>query len=77
MKGVNCVAVLEYLWNFVRLIGIGDVIDVVIVAFCVYHLINWLKQTRAMQLVKGIILIFMVMIISDLMNLTVLKKLNF
>ena len=73
MKGVNCVAVLEYLWNFVRLIGIGDVIDVVIVAFCVYHLINWLKQTRAMQLVKGIILIFMVMIISDLMNLTVLN----
>ena len=54
MKGVICVAVLEYLWNFVRLIGIGDVIDVVIVAFCVYHLINWLKQTRAMQLVKGI-----------------------
>lgn len=66
-------AVIEYLWNFIRLIGIGDVIDVAIVAFCVYHLINWLRQTRAMQLVKGIFLIFVVMIISDLINLTVLN----
>ena len=63
----------EYFWDFISLVGIGDIIDIAIVAFIVYHLINWLKQTRAMQLVKGIFLVFVVMIISDLINLTVLN----
>lgn len=63
----------EYIFNFIKLINISDIVDMTIVAFIIYHLINWLRQTRAMQLVKGILVIFIIMVISDLANLTVLN----
>lgn len=64
---------IKYVFDFIQLISISDIIDIGIVSFIVYHLINWLRQTRAMQLVKGIILLFALMVISDLMNLTVIN----
>lgn len=66
-------SVIKYVFDFIGLIGINDIIDIAIVAFIVYHLINWLRQTRAMQLVKGLILLFAIMLLSDLANLTVLN----
>ena len=73
--GVKLMSFIEYVFNYIRLIGISDIIDMIIVAIIVYYLINWFKQTRAMQLVKGILLIFVLMVISDLANLTVLNYL--
>lgn len=35
-------------------VGISDIIDVAIVAYIVYHGVRLVKETRAMQLVKGI-----------------------
>lgn len=64
---------IEYIFNFIKLIGISDIVDIGIVAFIIYHLINWLRQTRAMQLVKGILIIFIIMVISDLADFTVLN----
>lgn len=64
---------IEHFFDFIRLIGISDIIDMAIVAFIAYHLTNWLRQTRAIQLVKGILLIFIIMAISDFANLTALN----
>lgn len=64
---------LEYVFNYIKLIGISDIVDMAVVAIIVYYLINWIKQTRAMQLVKGIVIIFILLMISDLLNFTMLN----
>lgn len=48
-------AFLEYLVKYVQLLRISDLIDILIVSVIVYYLINLIRETRAMQLVKGII----------------------
>ncbi len=38
-------------------VGITDVIDIIIVAFVIYKLLGLIKQTRAEQLMKGVLLL--------------------
>ena len=64
---------IQYVFNYINLIGLSDIIDMAIVAFLIYYLIKWLRESRAMQLVKGILLVFVIMMISDLANLTMLN----
>ena len=45
-------AFLEYLVKYVQLLRISDLIDILIVSVIVYYLINLIRETRAMQLVK-------------------------
>lgn len=65
--------VIEYIAKYIQLIRISDIVDIIIVAFVIYHLIDWLRETRAVQLVKGIILLFALLVISDWTHLTVLN----
>lgn len=48
------------------------VLDITLVAFIVYYVIKIIKQTRAMQIVKGILILFVLMIISKILNLVIL-----
>lgn len=66
-------SVIEYIAKYVQLVKISDIVDIVIVAFVIYHLINWLRETRAVQLVKGLILLFALLVISDWTHLTVIN----
>lgn len=50
-------------------IAISDVIDILIVAFVVYKLLGLIKQTRAEQLLKGVMLLVIATFVSDLLNL--------
>lgn len=50
-------------------IGITDVIDILIVAFVIYKLLGLIKQTRAEQLLKGVLLLVIATFISGLFNL--------
>lgn len=50
-------------------IAISDVIDILIVAFVVYKLLGLIKQTRAEQLLKGVMLLVVATFVSDLLNL--------
>ena len=34
-----------------------DVIEILIIAFLIYHLINWIQRTRAWYLVKGLVVL--------------------
>ena len=36
---------------------ITDVVEMLIIAFCIYQIIMWVKNTRAWMLVKGIIIL--------------------
>lgn len=46
-------------------VGITDVIDILIVAFVVYKILEFIKETRAEQLVKGLIVLIAVTFISE------------
>lgn len=50
-------------------VGINDVIDILIVAFVIYQLLKLIKQTRAEQLLKGIIVLVIATVLSGLLNL--------
>lgn len=48
------------------------VVDITLVAFIIYYVIRIIKQTRAMQIVKGILMLFILMIVSKALNLVIL-----
>ena len=60
----------DYIGKFIKLVRISDIVDIVIVAVLIYQLLKMIKETRALQLVKGIAIIFVVMQISAWTNLT-------
>jgi diadenylate cyclase len=49
-----------------------DIFEILILAFLIYHVVNWVKNTRAWMLVKGIIVICIFTLIASLMNLNVI-----
>lgn len=59
----------EFFSNAFSGIAISDVIDILIVAFVVYKLLGLIKQTRAEQLLKGVMLLVIATFVSDLLNL--------
>lgn len=66
-------AFFDYVIKYIQLLRISDFIDVLIVAVILYYLINLIRETRAMQLVKGIIFLFIVFFISQWLKLNALN----
>ncbi len=63
--------IIEYIitfWSYFR-----NFIDILIVAFIFYWVYNFLSNTRAIQLLKGVIIIFIVAILSQLFRLDTLN----
>lgn len=50
-----------------------DIIDILIMAFVIYKAIEFLRETRAGQLVKGIIMLLAIYAIADWLNLAILE----
>ena len=50
-------------------IGFTDILDILIVAYIIYKIIFWIKETRAWVLFKGILVIFALAAIATLLNL--------
>lgn len=57
---------------FLRSIRITDIIDILLVAFLIYHATKLIRKTRAAQLVKGIGIILLVMYLSEWLNFNVI-----
>lgn len=66
---------LLYLRSFFQVLKLTDIIDIFLIAIIVYQLLKVLKETRAMQLVKGIFLLFLILQISSWAHLTTLNYL--
>ena len=73
-------AILNYLYTFVNQIvyaisnfRILDIIDIVVMALIIYKAIQFLKQTRAGQLVKGIAILIFAYLIARWFELAVLR----
>ncbi|MCL1809084.1 MAG: diadenylate cyclase CdaA [Clostridiales bacterium] len=47
----------EYVARIISGIGVTDVVDVLIVAFVIYKILGFIRETRAEQLVKGLLIL--------------------
>jgi diadenylate cyclase len=59
--------------NIISGVGITDVIDVAIVAFVIYKVLGFIRETRALQLVKGLLVLVLITVLSDKFNLYTLN----
>ncbi len=50
-------------------LGITDILDILIVAYIIYKIIFWIKETRAWVLFKGILVIFALAAVATLLKL--------
>lgn len=67
--------VLQYIVSYIDLLNISDLIDILIVAGIIYYIIRLIRGTRAIQLVKGLVLLIIVFMASEWLNLNTLHYL--
>ena len=53
-------------------VGLTDILEILIIAFTIYHVSLWVKKTRAWALVKGILILFLCYIIAYLLDMSVI-----
>lgn len=53
--------------------GVTDAVDILLVAFVVYKIMKFILETRAEQIFKGILLLILVTVLSDIFNLHTLN----
>lgn len=59
--------------NIVSSIGITDVLDILIVAFLVYKVLGFIRETRAEQLAKGLLVLVVITLASKALHLYTLN----
>ncbi len=63
----------EYIsWYSLPDIGLTDIIEILILAFVIYNVIVWVKQTRAWILVKGLIVLLILWLFASVLDLSVI-----
>lgn len=62
----------DTVFQFIRMIQINDIIDILVVSFVFYKAMMLLRETRGEQLVRGIISLFIIMQFSDWLSLNTL-----
>ena len=60
-------------WNLTHRLGIIDVIDILIVAVIIYELLLLTRHTRGSALLKGLFLLFLIVLLSNILGLTSLN----
>lgn len=53
--------------------GISDAVEIVIIAFLVYNIMIWVKRTRAWTLFKGIVVLFLFVLLAAVFNLNTIS----
>ncbi|MBO4767426.1 MAG: diadenylate cyclase CdaA [Lachnospiraceae bacterium] len=53
-------------WVSLPKIAVADIVEILLIAFLMYHLINWIQRTRAWYLVKGLIILVLVWFVATI-----------
>ncbi len=61
--------------NLIKTFRVSDVLDIVVVSFIIYNLIKLVRETRAEQLVKGILILVVAYVVSWQLQLKMLSSL--
>ena len=64
---------LNSLMGLLLSIKITDVIDILVVAFLIYKMLGFIRETRAQQMFWGVLLIVAVFILSEMLDLSLLN----
>lgn len=59
--------------NYIKLISIADIVDIVIVAFLIYKLIGVIRKTNLMPVAKGLVVILAALWLSGVLKLTMIN----
>ena len=65
--------ILEAIWGVLISIEVNDIIDIAVLSFLIYHFFKLVRETRAMQLVQGILLLVAFYLISILLELQTIR----
>ena len=63
----------DFFANIIAGISIMDVIDILVVAFIFYKILGFIRETRAQQLVKGLLVLVITFLLSDILHLYTLN----
>lgn len=64
---------IQFMNNLISGIGLTDVLDILIVSFVVYKVLGFIRESRAEQLVKGLLVLVALTVVSDLFHLYTLN----
>ena len=64
---------LDYIFKYLQLMRVTDIIDILVVAVIVYYIIRIANETRGGNLLRGIAIIFIVFFVSRWLDLTALN----
>ena len=60
-------------WNLTHRVGFIDIVDILIVAVIIYELLLLTRHTRGSALLKGLFLLFLIVLLSNILGLTSLN----
>lgn len=60
---------MDRLFSYIQNLRIIDIIDIILVAFLIYRFVLFVKETRAEQLLKGIVVLFVLTFIANFFNM--------
>lgn len=63
----------DFLDNIISSIGFFDILDIAVVAFIIYKILGFIQETRAQQLVKGLLILLVAFFLSDVLHLYTLN----
>ena len=72
MEGIKNFINNYWIWLSLPEINTTDVIEICILAFLIYHLVKWVKNTRAWSLVKGLVGIMFFWLLAVIFQLNVI-----
>ena len=66
---METVLALEKIGNYLLLVRFTDILDVIIIAFLVYKLLDLVKSTRAENILKGVVIFLLALWLSEIFHL--------
>ena len=67
--------IIQNIFSILKTIEVRDIVDIMAVALIIFSLFKLVRETRAAQLLKGVIVLFVIYIISSLFRLMMLSAL--
>ncbi len=65
----------ENLWSILKTIQLRDIIDILAIALLIFGILRLIRETRAVQLLKGILLLLLIYFLASTFSLVMLSSL--
>ncbi|HWT27141.1 MAG TPA: diadenylate cyclase CdaA [Mobilitalea sp.] len=73
MESIKSLINNDLVWLSIPKINFTDIIEIIILAFLIYHVVKWIKNTRAWALVKGLVMIMAFWLFAVIFELNVIQ----